>query len=234
MPSEPTRYTLADEHDRLLLQVAARAELLLTALEKPGWPDAEMNALLDYLRAEVLRQVCDEEALLIAGMLNEPPAAALIEDHVRLRIAVELLTEAADERHRRSASEISDIVTDLFTQLERHCIAEESLLSSNGHATFPTTSVNRRRPHEWYPLTEGQVIDVDVLPSDRMVDALVDRLLRMRRGEKVELRSARDLRPLWRRLSWYDPGGYNLVHLLEGPPRWHVVCTRRPRTLAEQ
>jgi hypothetical protein len=229
MASDSSPFTLADEHDMLLLQVAARADVLLSALEMPDWPSGELRALLDYLRAEVLRQVCDEETSLIAGRLNETAAAALLDDHVRLRTAVELLTEAADERHRRSASAISDIVTDIFTQLESHCIAEEALLSPSGRPTDPATSASRGRPHEWYPLTEGHVIDVDVLPSDRMVDALVDRLLRMRRGERVELRSGRDLGALWRRMRWYDPGGYNLVHLLEGPPRWRVLCTRRPR-----
>jgi uncharacterized protein (DUF2249 family) len=229
MASDSSQFTLADEHALLLLQVAARADVLLSALETPDWPSGELRALLDYLRAEVLRQVCDEETSLIASRLNEPAAAALLDDHVRLRTAVELLTEAADERHRRSASAISDIVTDIFTQLESHCIAEEALLSPSGHPTDPAASASKSRPHEWYPLTEGQVIDVDVLPSDRMVDALVDRLLRMRRGERVELRSVRDLSPLWRRMRWYDPGGYNLVHLLEGPPRWRVLCTRRPR-----
>jgi uncharacterized protein (DUF2249 family) len=229
MPSESTQFTLADEHDLLLLQVAARADAVLSLLESPAWPRAELAALLDYLRAEVLHQVCDEEALLIAGRLEEPAAAALIEDHVRLRIAVELLAEAAEERPGRSGSAVSDIVTDMFTQLERHCIAEEAFLSPGGRrSTAPATSVSRNRPHEWYPLTEGQVIDVDALPSDRLVDALVDRMLRMRRGERVELRSARDLGPLWRRMRWYDPGGFNLVHLLEGPEQWRVLCTRRP------
>jgi uncharacterized protein (DUF2249 family) len=231
MQSNSPRPTLADEHDLLLLQVAARAEVLLAALEKPAWPNTELAALLDYLRAEVLHQIHDEEALLIADRLDEPAAARLISDHVELRTAVELLAEAAGERQRPSPSAVSDLVTDIFSQLEDHCSAEEALLSSPAHSTDPATSVSTNRPHEWYPLTEGQVIDVDLLPADWLVDALVDRLLRMRRGERVELRSARDLSPLWRRMRWYDPGGFNLVHLLDGPPRWRVLCTRRPGAL---
>lgn len=223
------RFTLADEHDLLLQQVAVRTEELLSAAEKGGWPGKELTALLGYLRSEVLRQVVDEELLLLAHHDVQAQAAGLIRDHVRLRAGVETLAEAAVNADRFSASEVSGIAANLFAQLERHCSAEETLLAVSSEAQdLPATSLSTKRPHEWYPLTEGSVVDVDALPADQMVEALVDRLLRMRAGEQVELRSDRDLDPVWRRMRWYDPGGYRLVHDLEGPPQWRVRFTRRP------
>ena len=117
------RFTLADEHDLLLQQVAVRTEDLLTAAEKGGWPGRELTALLDYLRTEVLRQVVDEELLLLAHHEVHAQTAGLIHDHVRLRAGVETLAEAAVNADRYSSSEVSGIAADLFAQLERHCSA---------------------------------------------------------------------------------------------------------------
>ena len=82
-------------------------------------------------------------------------------------------------------------------------------------------------PHEWYPLTEGIVVDLDALPADQAVAAAVDRLLRMRRGEQVELQSGTDLAPVWREISELSPGGYRFTVLQDGPARWRMQVTRR-------
>ena len=92
---------------------------------------------------------------------------------------------------------------------------------------MPATSVVGRRPHQWYPLTEGPVIDLDALPAGQATDAAVDRLLRLHRGERVELRSASDPCPVWRRMDGLSPGGYGFAYLQEGPGRWRVQVTRR-------
>ena len=81
------------------------------------------------------------------------------------------------------------------------------------------------RRHEWYPLAEGSVIDLDVLPSGQVTDAAVDRLLRLRPGEQVELRSGRDPWPVWERMDGLFPGGCS-AYLQEGPPRWRLQVTR--------
>jgi len=52
-----TPLTLAGEHELLLRQVTSRAADLLAAAAEGRWPAAELQALLGYLRAEVLRQV---------------------------------------------------------------------------------------------------------------------------------------------------------------------------------
>ena len=226
----PPGITLADEHALLLQQVAVRTEELLTAAEQGRWPGPELKILVDYLRVEVLRQVVDEELLLIANHDSYEGFAGLLHDHVRLRVLVELLAEAAVGEEPDSASRVGIIARDLLAQLERHCIAEEESLAARVGADreVQATSLNTNRPHDWYPLTEGSVIDVGALPADQMVEAVVDRLLRMRRGEQVELRSESDLQQVWERMRWYDPGGYGLVHLIEGPPRWRVLFTRGP------
>jgi uncharacterized protein (DUF2249 family) len=77
-------------------------------------------------------------------------------------------------------------------------------------------------------LTSGPVIDLDSLPAGRMTDAVVDRLLRLRRGEQVELRSGRDPWPVWQRMDDLGPGRYGFAYLKEGPDQWHVQVTRRP------
>ena len=89
----------------------------------------------------------------------------------------------------------------------------------------PGVSAGRR--HEWYPLTEGPVVDLDVLPSGQVADAAVDRLLRLRRGEQVELRSSRDPWPVWQRMNDLYPGRYGFAYLQEGPEGWRVQVTRR-------
>ena len=55
--------TLPDEHALLLEQVAMRAKDLLTAIADDRWPARELQALVGYLRAEVLRQASDQERL---------------------------------------------------------------------------------------------------------------------------------------------------------------------------
>lgn len=69
----------------LLSQVAARAEELRTAAARGRWPGAELAALAGYARAEVLRQISDEEALMFpaapvrqaAALAKGPCPAAL-------------------------------------------------------------------------------------------------------------------------------------------------------------
>jgi uncharacterized protein (DUF2249 family) len=82
-------------------------------------------------------------------------------------------------------------------------------------------------PHEWYPLTEGPVIDLDALPAAQAVDAAVHRLLRLRRGEHVELQAGTDPHLVWEQLDALSPGGYGFVYLQDGPDRWRMQVTRR-------
>ena len=55
----------------------------------------------------------------------------------------------------------------------------------------------------------------------------MDRLLRMRRGEQVELQCGTSLDPVWREISKLSPGGYRFTILQDGPARWRMQVTRR-------
>lgn len=219
--------TLAEEHGLLLWQVTARAEELLTAAADGRWPSAELTALAGYAQAEVLRQTSDEEALLFpAAPASE--AAALARDHARLRSAAELLARAAAGEQPMTAGQVAAAVRDFVAQFERHLQAEENLLTSGRAAQgVPGTAALGGHRHEWYPLTEGSVADLDALPPGQAVPAAVDRLLRMRHGEQVELQSGADLDPVWREISELSPGGYQFTVLQDGPARWRMQVTRR-------
>ena len=213
--------TLADEHALLLEQVSRRAGALLTAIAGDQRPDRELRALVGYLRAEVLRQAADEEFRLFATHRATEGFARLARDHVRLRAGTEVLEQAAAGEGNCSRAQLAATTRDLLAQLERHLAAAEQVLTAPG----PPAAPGRR--HEWYPLTEGPVVDLDVLPSGQVVDAAVDRLLRLRHGEQVELRSGRDPWPVWRLMDGLSPGGYGFVYLQEGPDQWRVQVTRR-------
>jgi len=219
--------TLADEHALLLAQVAARAGDLLAAMAEDRWPARELRALAGYLRAEVLRQAADQEWLSPARQAEEG-FAALARDHARLRQSTEELARAAAEG-TGSRDRLAAVTRGLVAKLEGHLAAEERLVAAAGRAAtaLGITAATGRR-HEWYPLTDGPVIDLDALPAGQVTDAAADRLLRLRPGEQVELRSGRDPWPVWRRMDGLLPGGYGFVYLQEGPPRWRVQVTRRP------
>jgi uncharacterized protein (DUF2249 family) len=218
--------TLAEEHALLLKQVAVRAGDVLTAIDGGRWPARELQALVGYLRAEVLRQAADQEWLFPAHQPGED-FARLVREHVRLRAATEVLEQAASGEGRSSLTQLTAATRDLLTQLERHLAAEEQVLAAAGRpGTAPGVSPAGRR-HEWYPLTEGPVVDLDALPSGQVADAAVDRLLRLRSGEQVELQSSRDPWPVWQRMNDLYPGRYGFAYTEEGPERWRVQVTCR-------
>jgi len=223
--------TLAEEHMLVLWQVTTSAEKLLSAAEHGRWPGAELMALAGYARAEVLRQASDEEALLFPAVPAQI-AAGLARDHVRLREAAELLTRAAAGEQPMTPAQLAAVVRGFVTQLQRHLRNEEGLLASgHGPQGVPATVTLGGHPHEWYLLTEGPVVDLDELPSEETVDAAVDRLLRMRRGEQVELQSATRLDQVRLELSDLTPDGYQFSVVEDGPDRWRMQVTRR-RTAA--
>lgn len=225
-PAGPTAgppLTLAEEHVLLLWQVTESAGKLLTATERGRWPGAELAALAGYARAEVLRQASDEEALLFPAVPAQT-AAGLARDHVRLRAAAELLSRAAAGEQAMSPAQVATAVRDFVVQLERHLRNEDDLLAPQD---VPGTVHLGAHPHEWYPLTEGPVVDLDALPADQAAAAAVDRLLRMHRGEQVELRSGTGLDPVWQEISELRPGSYRFTVLQDGPARWRMQVTRR-------
>lgn len=216
---------LADEHAQLLQQVAVRAEALIAAAGEARWPSRELEALLGYLRAEILRQVTDEEMLLFPARGATTGLDRLGRDHARLRAGVEALERAAGDG-KRSPAILVTAVRDFLRQLEDHLVAEEAVLSGRPGGT-PATAALGARPHEWYSLTDGPVIDLEALPPEQAVAATTERLLRLRRGEDVELRSGSDPFAVWQRIDELAPLRYGFVYLEDGPDRWRVQVTRR-------
>jgi uncharacterized protein (DUF2249 family) len=220
--------TLTDEHALLLEQVAIRAEDVLTAAAGDRWPTQELRRLLGYVRAEVLRQAGDEEMLLFAHRGASAGLARLGRDHMRLRRGTEVLERAAAGEATWSLDRLAAVTRDLVCQLERHLAEEEKLLAADGsHSPQLAVTCLSGRPHEWYPLTEGPVIDLDALPPGQLIDAMTDRLLRLDRGEQVELCSGRDPWLVWRQMDEISPGRYRFLYLEDGPDFWRVQVTRR-------
>jgi hypothetical protein len=223
-----TAHTLIEEHALLLGQDAARANDLLAVAAEDRWPRTELQALLDYVRAELIRQIADEEWMLFPPHPTPSGFDRLRRDHLRLRHNTQALEDATSGHSESTAAQIAATTWRLLTLLERHFSAEEDLLAAASapcpvHATADLTG----RSHEWYPLTEGTMIDLDALPADQVIDATVERLLRLRADEHVELRSSNDLCRLWRQMDRIDPYGYGFVYLQEGPQRWAMQVTRR-------
>jgi uncharacterized protein (DUF2249 family) len=223
--------TLTGEHAQLLEQVAIRAADLLAASAAGRWPARELQALVGYLRAEVLRQAAEEEGTLFPAHRATEGFARLARDHVRLREGIEVLARAAAGEGAYSHAQLAATTRDLLAQLKGHLTAEERLLTAaDPPGTEPAVTAESRRRHEWYPLTEGPVANLDALPPGEVTDAAVDRLFRLRRGEQVELRSGRDPAAVWRRMDELSPGGYGFVYLQDGPDQWRVQVTRRAAT----
>jgi uncharacterized protein (DUF2249 family) len=223
-------HPLADEHAVLLQEVRHRDRAARAALGAGGWPDREIEALVAYLRYEVLDQAVNEERLLFP-LTSEGLAGnrvhGLVEDHVQLRDLTDRLGAAgtADEAHRDPGA-LVDLLDDVEKLLGRHMRAEQALLA-------PTTTdgvESYRRPfrcHLWFPLTESSDLDLDVLPPEFAHRAALERFSRLRPGERLRLRSRRELDSMWNLLASGQPGEFGWVYLQEGPDQWRAEVTRR-------
>jgi uncharacterized protein (DUF2249 family) len=225
-PGDPP-LTLADEHALLLNEVTIRAKDLLAVTAQDQWPARELQVLLGYLRAEVVGQDADEERLLFPAGPSSG-ISGLAREHARLRAAIETLERVAAGESTWSPAELAAAILDLLHQLERHFHAgEAALAAASAPGKVPATTMLGAHPHEWYPLTEGPVIDLDALPAGQAVDAAIHRLLRLRRGEHVELQAGTDPYLVWEQLDELIPGGYGFVYLQDGPDQWRMQVTRR-------
>lgn len=80
-----------------------------------------------------------------------------------------------------------------------------------GPASVPATAGPAGRQHDWHALTEGPIVNRDAPPADEAADAAVDRIMRTRSGEDVELQSARELAWVWRRINQLSPGAFGVA-----------------------
>jgi uncharacterized protein (DUF2249 family) len=223
-------HRLADEHAVLLHEVRHRERAVRAALGAGGWPDREIEALVAYLRYEVLDQAANEERLLFP-LTSEGRTGnrmrGLVDDHVQLRdLTDDLVAAGTADDARRDPRALVDLLDDVEELLDRHMRAEQALLS-------PTTTdgvESYRRPfrcHLWFPLTEGSELDLDVLPPEFAHRAALERFSRLRPGERLRVRSGRELESLWNVLACGRPGEFGWAYLQEGPDQWRVEVTRR-------
>ena len=224
--------TLVDEHRVLLHEIEVRRGEVLLALGDGDWPVSQIDRLVDYLRVELLDQAVNEERLLFPlapGTWRNPRVAQLLEDHVVLRDATNALADLATPVvDARDPARVVAALDDLHEVLDRHLDAEEAVLSAVGENGV-TAARRPYRPHDWYPLTEGPVVEADALPREVAADLVLERLTRLRSGERVEIRSStplRDLEGAFQRRGMTADYGWAVDE--ERPGRCRVSITRRP------
>ncbi|MGI8679717.1 MAG: hemerythrin domain-containing protein [Jatrophihabitans sp.] len=231
-----TRASLKDEHAQMMGEVTSRAQAVTSIADAGNWPAPELRELLNYLHLELLRQLVDEEWLLFRVVRHAPEQLVqLRQEHLELRLAIELLDQAAASGGNGagwSPPQLSATTRALLAQLERHLAGEDKLAISGDAA--PATASFGAQPHEWYALTEGPVVDLDQLPGELGADAALARLMRLARGEQIEVRSSVDPTPLWQRLMAADPGGYGVTYVEQGPKHWRVQIACRPEPSTSQ
>lgn len=223
------RHRLAAEHELLLRDVVARADDVLARLDAARWPEHELAELIRYFQTEVIRQTRMEEQLLFArrGGSSDAEFARLARDHVRIRYALEALTDAARVPGRRDQGSLAATVHRLVAHLAQHLLAERAVLSR--HATDigwqRALAAMEKGPHAWYPLVHAPVLDLDTFSARQMIDAVRPRVQRMRPDEQIVLVCRRDLRLLCRSLLRDD--NVAVHHLDDGPRTWRVSVRRR-------
>jgi len=219
--------TVSDEHALLMREISDRAQDVLREADEGRWPESQLRELVNYLQLEGLEHISNEEWLLFRSAYHASDDLARLRlDHLELRLAIDVLTQAAAGRGDLSPVQLAAHVRGLLAQIEEHLVAEEQILTASG-AQVPATTTLGARPHEWYALTEGPVIDLDRLPGKDGFDAVWDRLIRMKPGDEVELMGRTDPGPIWQRLTRVNPGSYGAEALERGPGQWRLRITRR-------
>ncbi|HET6876998.1 MAG TPA: hemerythrin domain-containing protein [Jatrophihabitans sp.] len=178
--------TLVGEHTDILREVHRRAAAVSARAERHNWPHAELAALLGFLRTTLLRQASDEEAHLFPADASSAPAAELSADHGRLYAVTEQLERAY--RDGCPTAQLQQLLDQLVTTLRRHVAAEERILptlaGTGGELPAAATAGNYGPPED-----AAVVIDLDALPEDVAVQMCIERLLRLRPGQRARIRS---------------------------------------------
>lgn len=218
-----------DEDAQLLWQATARAEALLECIEA-GQPTAEeLGALLGFLHEVVVARISEEDRYLLPSMppalVDEATIDQLHDDHLALRGDIDDLAACASAA-RLDADRLTVLTRALIGRLENHLRNEAAVLSSvpGGYCAEPAEWMTAAH---WYPLTEGQLIDMGQLRPDQAEDAVLNRLARLRPGEGVDVRGTGDAKRLWSRLHRREPGGYIWTERTQNHDDWLVSIERR-------
>jgi Hemerythrin HHE cation binding domain len=222
VPANP--HTLAGEHAMLLRDVVRRTAPLQAVLDARTWPHAELGALINFLRATVLRQASDEETLLFPHDSSAPPLAELSLDHARLHTLTTKLEAAHAEPCSRG--ELRALIEELLATLRRHLADEEDVLGALPQAdtAVPSAADLAVGRQTWLRDDDTPVlIRLDTLPETQAAQLCIERLLRLRPGKAAEVHAGEDrqLRVVHRWLRDFDPMRYGLSLVTIG--REHVL-----------
>jgi hypothetical protein len=228
--TEPDALTLAGEHALLLQGVFRRACPVLALIDARSRPTAELNTLVAYLRTSLMRQTSDEEVLLFSGAAGTP-FAELTAQHARLHGLTEGLAHA-NVAHCPLA-ELRRKVAELTNLLARHLATEHALLAGMGETSQPPPSVAElaKGGQPWRPVDDATLlIALDDLPSGHAAQLCIERLLRLRTGQRAEIRSSdrRSLEHVYRWMRAFDSANYRAEYAPAGDPSdIHLQVTRR-------
>jgi hypothetical protein len=232
-PEEPDRYpqTLAGEHALLLRDVQRRAAPVVALLDARTWPHDELRALVAFLRARVLRQTSDEEATLYPHDATGVPFAELSADHVRLHDLTAELERVCNAPC--PLPELRSVIYDLLITLGRHLVDEQQMLATLRESVEPVPAAARlAATDESWPgdSDEPRRVLLDTFSDENAVRACLERLLRLRTGERAEIRSVNAAR-LDQVRAWirrFDPAGYGFSTDPADPDGFVLRVTRRP------
>jgi hypothetical protein len=223
-------HTLAGEHALLWRGVARRAASVTALLDARVWPHAELGGLTTFLRVGVLCQVSDEEVFLYPQDAVAPPFAELSTDHVRLHT----LAARLERVHARLCPpvQLRALIGELLTTLRRHLLDEQAVLAAlpNADTVVPSAADLAAGRQEWLRTNDGPVcIELDALPREQAMQLCIERLLRLRPGQRAEVRSRDDqtLAQVCRWMHDFDSVRYGIAAIQTGPAQTGIQVTRR-------
>ncbi|HET8570322.1 MAG TPA: hemerythrin domain-containing protein [Candidatus Limnocylindria bacterium] len=227
-------HTLAGEHARLMRDVERRAAPVLTLLDAHAWPHAELGTLTKLLRADVLRQVSDEEVHLYPHDSSVPPFVELSADHARLYG----LTARLEQAHISPCqpAQLRALVQELLSTLRRHLEGEQHVLAALADAAdeVPSATDLAAADRAWLPDDTPVRLELDGLPDDEAVELAIARLLRLRPGQTAELHAHDDwqLRAVCRWIHDFDAERFGLDHSAAGSDHLLGITCRTANTSA--
>ena len=224
--SDPVSATLSGEHARLVRDLRRRVDPLFALMERHVWPDAELRTLSGFLRAVVLRQASDEEALLFPSG-TAVPVIELTAAHARLHLLTAQLEQA--DATTCSLARLKSLVEELLTVFETHLRDEEAVLSAlpdTGGAVPGVAALDE----PWRAATSGPVvISLAAFPDELAVRSCIERILRLQPGQTADIYAVSecDLHQIEQWIARFDSAQYGLAFSPTGQLVLRV--TRRPR-----
>jgi hypothetical protein len=221
--------TLVGEHALLLQGVHRRVWPVLALIDAGTWPTAELNTLVGFLRASLLRQASDEEALLFPGG-DATPFGELTAQHARLHALTERLAQA-NVTHC-SLPELRRAVAKLTNVLAEHLATEQGLLAGLAETSHPVPSASALASgaRTWLAVNDAPLLIVlDHFPRDLAAQLCIERVLRLRPGQVAEIRSSdeSDLKHIHRWMRAYDTASYCTEYVSEKTSESHLRVSRR-------